>query len=444
MGLGKTAISLTNIVERQDLAQVYGTLVIAPLRVIQTVWRQEARQWEHTKHLRFSLIHGTPDQRHRAFRIPADVYLVNYEGLRWLVEMYVHYYLSQGKYLPVNMVVFDEVSKLKESRTKRHKALRQVLPFLPFRMGLTGTPAANGYLDLFGQYLAIDSGTRLGTSRSGYVQRYFHETGWGVANRYEIDPGAQKRIEETIGDITMQMSASDYLELPPVVFNDIYVDLPPKAREQYERLEREMFMELDSGVELEVFNQAALINKCLQAANGAVYLEPGGAWEKIHDAKLEALQDIQEEAAGKPILCAYNYRHDAARIEKSFEGVEHFSSKLGAKKAIDLEARWNKGEVPMMIGHPASFGHGLNLQHGSDTLAWFGLPWSLEQYQQTPDRIAGGLRRYRPVFIHRILAKDTADYVVRDALAAKATTQDGLKKALNEYRKQKQGAPVAA
>ncbi len=437
MGLGKTAIALSNIVERQDMFQVYGTLVIAPLRVIQTVWRQEARQWEHTKHLRFSLIHGTPDQRHRAFRMPADVYLINYEGLRWLSEQLVHLYLSRGKYLPFNQVVFDEVSKLKDYTTQRHKALRQLLPFLPYRMGLTGTPAANGYLDLFGQYLAIDSGARLGTTKSAFVERYFHETGWGVASRYEIDPGAQKRIEEIIGDITMQMSAQDYLELPPIVFNDVWVDLPLEARKKYEQLEREMFMELDSGAEIEVFNTASLLNKCLQAANGALYVTTGGPWDKLHEAKLDALSDIMEESAGKPILLAYSYRHDATRIEKQFKGVEHLSSKLGTKRVNSLVSRWNDGQVPMMIGHPASMGHGLNLQHGSDTLVWFGLPWSLEYYQQTIDRLAGGLRRQKPVIVHRILAKDTTDIAVKVALEAKATTQDGLKKALNEYRRQK-------
>ena len=439
MGLGKTAVSLTAIAERQSLVQVYGALVIAPLRVIQTVWRQEAKQWEHTRHLRFSVIHGPPDVRERAFHLPADVYLVNYEGLRWLSQKLVHTYLSRGRYLPFNMVIFDEVSRLKNANTHRHEALRHLLPFLPFRIGLTGTPAANGYLDLFGQYLAIDSGARLGTSKSGFRDTYFHQDGWGVASRYEIDEGAEKRIEEVIGDITVQMSAKDYIELPPVVFNDIWVDLPPKARKQYEQLEKDMFMQLDSGTEVEVFNAAALTNKCLQAANGALYVETGGPWECVHDAKLEALEDIVEEAAGKALLVAYTYRHDSSRITDKFNGVEHLSSKLGANKTMDLVNQWNNGNVPMLIGHPASMGHGLNLQQGSDTLVWFGLPWSLELYQQTIDRLAGGLRRTRPVIVHRILARGTTDEAVLAALNAKATTQEGLKNALNEYRQQKTG-----
>ena len=198
-------------------------------------------------------------------------------------------------------------------------------------------------------------------------------------------------------------------------------------------------MELDSGAEIEVFNTASLLNKCLQAANGALYVTTGGPWDKLHDAKLDALSDIVEESAGKPILLAYSYRHDATRIEETFKGVEHLSSKLGTKRVNSLVGRWNAGTVPMLIGHPASMGHGLNLQHGSDTLVWFGLPWSLEYYQQTINRIAGGLRRQRPIVVHRILAKDTTDVAVKDALEAKATTQEGLKKALNEDRRQKHG-----
>ncbi len=443
MGLGKTAVSLTSIVERQDLMQVYGTLVIAPLRVIQTVWRQEAAQWEHTRHLRFSLIHGDIDTRHRAMRMPADVYLVNYEGLEWLVQQLIHVYLSRGKYLPFNQVIFDEVSKLNNSDTKRHTALRQILAFLPYRIGLTGTPGASGYLGLFGQYLAIDSGARLGTVKSHYIGRYFRNEGWGMGSRYEIEVGAEQRIHETIEDITLQMSASDYLELPSLVINDIWVDLPPKAREQYERLEREMFMEFDSGAEMEVFNAAALTTKCLQAANGAIYVETGGPWDLLHDAKLEALDDIREEAAGKPILVTYSFQHDAERIQKKWKDAEKLSSKLSDKVYNNLIAKWDEGKVPMLIGHPKSMGHGLNLQKGSDTLVWFGCPWSLEQYQQTIDRLAGGLRRSRPVVVHRIFVRGTTDEAVRLSLMQKTETQEGLKSALNEYRRQKTGLVAA-
>lgn len=437
MGLGKTIATLTNIVQRQDLCQVYGTLVVAPLRVIQTVWRQEAAKWAHTKHLRFSLVHGRPNSRSLAFSRHADVYLVNYEGLRWLSGQLQHHYLSKGRPLPFNQVVFDEVSKLKDHTTARHKALRSLLPFIPYRVGLTGTPAANGYFDLFGQYLAVDSGVRLGTSRADFANAFFKESGWGVASRLEVFPGAEKRIEELISDITLQMSATDYLEMPPVIFNDVWVELPPKARTQYERLEREMFIQMDSGTQVEVFNAASLTNKCLQAANGALYTQTGGPWEELHTAKLEALDDIVEEAGGKPLLGAYSYRHDAMRIKTAYPKAEHLHSKLGTLKTQELLGRWDRGAVPMLLGHPASMGHGLNLQAGSDTLVWFGLPWSLELYQQTINRLAGGLRRHRPVIVHRILALGTTDVAVLAALEEKATTQDGLKKALNEYRRQK-------
>ena len=440
MGLGKTAVALTAIGERQNQVEAYAALVVAPLRVIQTVWRQEAREWQHTRRLRFSMIHGNPNQRERAFRMPADIYLVNYDNLQWLSERLEHVYLRQGRYLPFNMVVFDEISKMKNHTIKRHEAFRNILPFVPYRLGLTGTPAANGYLDLFGQYLVIDSGARLGTAKDTFTERFFHKTGWGVSSKYEVDIGAEKTLQELISDITLQMSAEDYLELPPVKINDIWVDLPPEARERYEQLERDMFMELDSGAAVEVFNAAALTTKCLQAANGAAYVETGGPWDWLHDAKLDALGDILEEQAGKPTLVTYSFRHDAERISKTCGGLcHHISSRLGAVKTVQLLDKWDKGEVPILLGHPASMGHGLNLQHGSDTLVMFGLPWSLEQYQQTIDRLAGGLRRHRPVIVHRILARNTTDEAVRLALQMKATTQAGLKAALNEYRNQKTG-----
>jgi len=437
MGLGKTIASLTNIVERQNLVQVYGTLVVAPLRVIQTVWRQEAAQWSHTKHLRFSVIHGAPDERVRAYQIPADVYLVNYEGLPWLCQQLIHTYLSRGRHLPFNQMIFDEISKLKDPMTSRHESIRSIVPFCPYRIGLTGTPAANGFMDLFGQYLVIDMGTRLGDVPSNFKEKYFNKNNWGMGSKYEVAIGAEDRIKAQIEGITMQMSAADYLDLPPIKFNDIWVDLPPKARAEYERLERDMFMELDSGAEVEVFNAASLINKCLQAANGAAYVETGGPWDRLHDAKLDALEDIVEEAAGKPLLLSYSFRHDAARIEKHLKGVHPINSKLGDAKINQLVEQWNAGKVPILLGHPASMGHGLNLQHGGDTIVMFGLPWSLEQYEQVINRLAGGLRRYRPIVVHRILARNTADEAVRLALAAKATTQDGLKVALNEYRREK-------
>lgn len=439
MGLGKTVVTLTNVVQRQDLCQVYGTLVVAPLRVIQSVWRQEAKRWAHTKHLRFSLIHGSVRQRKLAFYQHADVYLVNYEGLKWLSEQMQLHYLSKGKTLPFNMIVFDEVSKLKNHTTVRHKALRKILPFIPYRIGLTGTPAANGYIDLFGQYLAVDSGARLGTTRSHFTQAFFKEKGWGVASRYEIFPGAETRIQELISDITLQMSAKDYLDLPPIIFNDIWVELPSRARILYEELEREMFATLDSGTEVEVFNPAALTCKCLQVANGALYTEVGGPWEAVHEAKLDALDDVLEEANGKPILGVYAFVHDAIRIQERHPATRLINSKLNENKLQVLLNEWDRGEVPLMIGHPDSLGHGLNLQHGSDTLVFMGLPWSLERYLQTIDRLAGGLRRHRSVIVHRILARDTTDVVVREVLKAKAVTQADLKAALNEYRHKKLG-----
>jgi len=377
-------------------------------------------------------------QRHRAMRSPARIHLVNYENTGWLVEQLVHHYLSRGKPLPYNMVVFDEISKLKDASTKRHAALRKLLAYLPYRLGLTGTPASNGYIDLFGQYLALDSGARLGLYKAHFQQKYFTNSGWGEIEKWAPRLGADKEIQQAIADITIQMSAKDYVELPEVLINDIAITLPANKQAEYAQLETDMFLELDSGAELEVFNQASLVNKCLQFANGACYLYTKGPWEEVHKAKLDALEDVVEESGGKPLLVAFEFKHDAERIKKRFPKTEHLYSGLGTAKAQDIVDRWNRGEVPMLIGHPASMGHGLNIQFGGSTVVWFGLNWSLELYDQFNARLMGGLRGVgKKVIIHRLLADNTADHIVRISLKFKASTQEELKQAINEYRRMK-------
>ncbi len=430
--------ALSAFLERMYRMQVTRVLVIGTLRIVQTVWQQEAAKWSHLEHLTFSLIHGTPMQRHRAMRSPARVHLVNYENLVWLTGQLEHHYLSKGKYLPYNMVIYDEISKLKDASTKRHKALRKLLAFLPYRLGLTGTPASNGYIDLFGQYLALDSGARLGLYKTHYQQRYFINKGWGEIQKWELRPGADKEIQLAVSDITLQMSAADYLELPEIVVNDIRVVLPTNKQVEYNRLEKEMFLELDNGAELEVFNNAALINKCLQYANGACYLYTGGPWEEVHTAKLDALEDIVEEMGGRPLLVAFQFRHDVERIQKRFPYAEHFSAKLGTEKAQDMVDRWNKGQIPMLLGHPDSMGHGLNLHHCGDTIAWYGLTWKPEGYGQFNARLTGGLRGVgKRITIHRLLTEDTADHIQRLTLWRKVVDEEALKQALNEYRRGK-------
>ena len=439
MGLGKTVITLTAFQELRDRMLTGPMLVVAPLRVCQTVWRQEARKWEHLNGLRFSLIHGSPAQRHRAYRVPADVYLVNYENLRWLAEQLEAFYLRKGKYLPFSTVVYDEVSRLKHHTTKRHIALQVMLPYLRRRIGLTGTPASNGYDNLFGQFLAIDSGQRLGQSIQAYRDAFMKFEGFGHAGKYTVRQGQEQAIQGLIGDVTLQMSNSDYLELPDVLINDVTIPLDQKLRAKYEVLEDELLLELDNGESIEVFNRGALSMKCRQFCNGAAYLAPGEPqWERVHDLKLDALEEVVEEANGKPVLVAYQFNPaDTARILAKFPYAEVLSSKLSTAQVVSLENRWNAGEVPMLIGHPQSMGHGLNLQYGPcRDLVFFGLTWSLEDYLQTIARLVRQGQRNN-IRVHRLLIEKSVDIWMSISLAANDETQEGLKAALNEYRRVK-------
>lgn len=360
--------------------------------------------------------------------MPADVYLINYENLVWLVDFLIDQRISKGYYPPFNMAVYDEVTLLKDWSTKRHEAIRKILPYIPYRMGLTGTPASNGYLDLFGQYLAVDAGTRLDYRVSHYRSRYF-DKGYGGWS-YDLRSGAKEEIQAAIADITLEMNAADYLELPEVIFNDIPVVMPDKAMKHYRELEDLMFTELDSGIVIDVANAAVLTNKCLQAANGALYDEEHN-WELLHDVKLDALQDVVEESAGQPILVLYNFIHDYERIKARFPEAISFHD---YKSPELLMKDWNEGKIEMLIGHPKSVGHGLNLQYGGHIAVWFGLNWSLDLYLQANARLARQGQKL-PVIIHRILSTGTMDYLVLEALLNKATTQDELRAAIKNYRR---------
>lgn len=453
MGLGKTPITLTTIVDRMRAGQVKKTLIFGPLRVIQAVWAREARKWEHTKHLRFSVVHGTKEKRTRALFADADIYLVNYEAMNWLAETLDHYYLSQKKPLPFEMVVYDEVSKLKNSTTLRMKGgkrdrmdgrgepvtikvtgWRKMINEFKYRTGLTGTPASNGYLDLHGQFLAVDGGDRLGEFITHYKDSYFASdySGWS----YTPTELGKQWIEYKISDITTKMDAKDYLDLPAVKVTNIMVDLPAAARKAYQEVEKNMFTLLDTGQEVEVFSRSSVSNKCLQFCNGSPYLSSESPeYQVVHDAKLDALEEVLEEAGGAPVLCSYAFKADAERIMKKFKKYKPVN--LTQTKSADTERiinDWNSGKIKLMIGHPASMGHGVDgLQDSGSILVWFGLNWSLELYEQ----MCGRLDRQgqtKPVSILRILCNDTVDLAVADALERKTDDQEGLKNALQRYR----------
>ena len=437
MGLGKTIITLTSIAHLIRSQFLRAVIIVAPIRVIRLVWRQEAAKWEHTKHLRFSMVTGTRDQRTRALMRPADVYLINYDNLKWLGETLHTYFISKDKPMPFNGVVWDEISKMKNSATDRVKAVRKVLDHFTWSTGLTGTPASNGYKDLHGQFLVVDRGQRLGTSKTAFRTRFYKKAGPFKEVPY---PDTEETIKNLIGDITLEMSAEDYNPLPSLIVNNIEVEMPEDLRAKYDRLEKEFFLVLDSGKEVEAFNQAALTNKCLQFSNGAMYPVAGmPLWEPVHDLKLDALEEILDEAQGSPVLCAYAYRSDAERIMERFKALRPINL-TECKTEGSLNAamdRWVKGDCQLMIGHPASMGHGIDgLQRTGRTLVWYGLNWSLDLYDQFNARV----RRQgqgAPVICHRIMCQDTLDQAQAIALDEKASTQAALRTAVKQYRQRK-------
>jgi SNF2 family DNA or RNA helicase len=438
MGLGKSVITLTSIAHLINTQFLKAVVIVAPIRVCRLVWRQEALKWTHTQHLKFSMLLGTRDQRTRALlKEGTNIFLVNHENLGWLSETLHTYYISKGKELPFDGIVWDEISKMKNSSTQRVKSVKKVLRHFKWRTGLTGTPASNGYKDLHGQYLVLDEGKRLGTSKTAFKTRFYRKEGPYKEIAYE---DTETTIKNLIGDMTLEMSAADYNPLPDLIINDVMVELDPVTRASYEKMEKEFFIKLDSGAEKEMFNQASLMNACLQYSNGAIYPVAGmPLWEPIHDLKLDALEDIVEECAGQPILLAYQYRSDAARIMERFKELDPINlTECKSEHALNTAMyRWKNNQCRLMIGHPASMGHGVDgLQKNGNTLVWFGLNWSLDLYEQMNARI----RRQgqgKPVICHRIMTKDTLDQAQAEALDAKAADQNALRVAVKNYRQNK-------
>ena len=434
MGLGKTVITLTSIAHLLTVGFLRGVIIVAPIRVVRRVWRQEAEKWNHTHQLRFSVVTGTKDQCTRALLRPAEIYLINYENLGWLAETLQTYFISKNRPMPFNGIVWDEISKMKNSSTNRVKSFRKIASHFNWTTGLTGTPASNGFKDLHGQYLVVDGGERLGTSKTAFRTRFYKKVGPYKEVPYE---DTEETIKKLIGDITLEMSAEDYNPLPDLMVIDVALEMPENLRAMYDQMEREFFIQLDSGKEVEVFNQASLTNKCLQFSNGAMYPVAGmPLWEPIHDLKLEALEDVLDEAQGSPVLCAYSYRSDAQRIMERFKHLDpiNLTECKSESSLVNAMHRWKTGDCALMIGHPASMGHGVDgLQKNGHILVWYGLNWSLDLYKQFNAR----LRRQGqgvPVICHRILMRDTLDQAQAMALNEKDQTETSLRKAIKEYR----------
>lgn len=417
MGLGKTVCTLTAINELMfDRFECSKVLVIAPLRVARKTWTDEIEKFDHLRHLKASKILGTEAERIRGLKADADIYLINRENVVWLVE----YCIKQKKW-PFDTLIIDESSSFKSNQSKRFKALRKVAAITDRVIELTGTPSPNGLMDLWSQIYLLDQGERLGKTITSYRDRYFKP---GRRNRtvvYEYVPkkGAEEAIYKAIGDIAISLKAADYLKLPDRIDNVIKLQLPTIAREQYDELERECILELDSQAVVTAGSQAVVTNKLLQMANGAVYSETKSA-TTIHDVKLDALEEIIEDNQGKPIMVFYNYQHDYSRL------MARLSKYNPRTLATDNDQDdWNAGKIQVLLAHPASMGHGLNLQAGGNIIVWFGLTWSLELYQQANARLYRQGQQ-QAVIIHHLVAEDTVDEDVLRALKAKSVSQDDL------------------
>lgn len=412
MGLGKSVITLSAIFDLcLDSFLVHKVLVIAPLRVARDTWPAEIEKWDHLKGLTYSVAVGTETERKAALRQKVSVYIINRENVQWLVE-------ESGIPFDYDMVVIDELSSFKSYQAKRFRSLLKVRPSVKRMVGLTGTPSSNGLMDLWAEFRILDLGKRLGRFITHYRNAYFQpdKRNGQVVFSYKPLPGAEEKIYDAISDITISMKAADHLQMPECVMNEVKVSLSEKERKTYDVMKSELVVSLGDE-EIDAGNAAALANKLSQMANGAVYGEDKRVFS-VHDRKLDALEDLIEAANGKPVLVAYWFKHDLERIQKRFTVREISTSK-------DI-ADWNAGKIPVAVIHPASAGHGLNLQAGGSTMIWFGLTWSLELYQQANARLWRQGQKADTVVIHHIIAANTIDERIVSALRKKEKTQSAL------------------
>lgn len=408
MGLGKTVTTLTIILDFYNDFFIDRILIVAPLRVANTVWKQEALKWEHLKDLDIGICTGTATNRNLVIRKKHVITVINKENIPWLCENHKWIW---------DMVVIDESTGFKNPKAKRFKHIKNKMKYVKSLILLTGTPTPNGLLDLWSQIFLIDSGERLGKNMTMYKSRFFKPTGY-MGYQFKPLPGAEDKIKELIKDVCITMKSEDYLELPDKIDLYEYIEMPSNIKDQYEELEKEFILSLDSGIDIEAPSASGLHNKLLQFCNGAMY-DTDKKWHEIHNLKIEALKELIEENPGENFLIAYNYKSDLERLKKAFPKMVVLS-----KSGDELE-EWNKGNIRMLACHPASAGHGLNAQYGGSILIWFGLNWSLELYQQLNKRLHRQ-GQTKPVRIIHLIMKGGMDEKVMLAITSKAQTQDEL------------------
>lgn len=418
MGLGKTAIALTAIFDLvYDFFLVRKVLVVAPLRVARDQWIAEVGKWEHLSDLRLSVVVGTEQERKIALMRSADVYVINRENVVWLVE-------KSGAVLDFDMLVVDELSSFKNSDSKRFKGLMKLRPKIKRTVGLTGTPASNGLMDLFAEYKLLDKGKRLGRFITRYRADYFKpdKMNGAVVYSYKPLPFAEEEIYKKISDMTISMKSTDYLQMPEKIMTECMVTMDEKEKKKYDELRQELVLNMGEENEITAANAAALCGKLSQLANGAIYTDDKKVMQ-FHDKKLDALEDLIEAANGKPVLVAYWYQHDLERIRKRLDEKKIEYDKIDSGESIK---RWNAGQLPVGLIHPASAGHGLNLQSGGNYIIWFGITWSLELYQQTNGRLWRQGQNSQTVVINHIITSGTIDERILRVLKGKDATQEEL------------------
>lgn len=435
MGLGKTISTLTAMSDLMAKGMVNRTLLVAPLRPAQGVWRQEARKWRHTKHLTFKMLTGNERQRLMALNSSAQVHIINVDNLRWLLRVLKGRARKNG--WPYDMLVIDESSVFKTPSSRRFTSLRYQLKRFDRRVILTGTPAPKGLLDLWAQIFILDEGLRLGPQVERYRSRFFSSAGYRGYG-YKPDETAEEKITELISPLVLTMRAEDWLELPPTIKQEVYVDLPPTARAMYDKLEKEMFLELELG-STEALSAASLSSKCWQLANGFIYLEDEGGgktWQAVHDAKLEALKEVLDGVGGN-VLVAYWFKPDLARLRAAFPKAPVIADCKNERQLAKMQADWNAGKFPVMFVHPQGAGHGLNLEGGGNTIVFYSMLWGREYYAQVIERI-GAARQVATgrshVMVKHIIARGTVDEVMLQTQRMRHADERAVFKLLKEYR----------
>ena len=414
-GLGKTITTLTAINELMyDSFEISKVLIIAPLRVAQSTWKEEIEKWDHLNLLRYSIAVGDEKERLKALKQNSDIYIINRENVDWLVT-------KSGIDFNFNMLIIDELSSFKSHTSKRFKSLLKIRPYFERVVGLTGTPSSNGLMDLWAEFRVLDLGERLGRYITHYRNEFFlqDKRNGAIIFSYKPQPNAEERIYRRLADMTISMKSTEYLKMPELILNELEINLDEEDQIKYKKFKKEMVMTIQEK-EIDAINAASLSNKLIQLANGSIYDEDKKFYE-VHNKKLDKLEEIIESANGKPVLVAYWFKADKERIEKRFKVRE-------IKTADDIK-QWNKGMIDLALIHPASAGHGLNIQSGGSTLVWFSLTWSLELYQQTNARL------YRQgqkdtVVIHHLITKNTIDEDIMKSLKRKDKTQEALMRAV--------------